>query len=106
MFMCAESIAKRDSEEIGSCLLKYCISLAWTSQTRGWLYFFLDSCGGRGVKQDRDFAETEFRIWHPIIYTPEQWRDIVAKCGHNKKFVFTQMSIEDMVDLTDLKKSL
>lgn len=54
------------------------------------------------LPSDHDFSKIEkFQKIYPISYTPEQWRDIVGKCG---KKVSTQMNIEDMVDLNDLKR--
>lgn len=123
MFMWDESTAKRGSEEISSCLLKYIACMNIKSER---LAIFSDNCGGQNkiynlvglynylistkvfkeiehyyliaghtfLPSDRDFAKIEkFQKRHPIVYTPDQGRDIVSKCGHSKKFVVTQMKI-------------
>lgn len=136
MFLWDESIAARGSDEIGSCLLKYVRSMNIQSkkliifsdncagQNKNYnlvaLYNYMISTGMFEVIEhyylitghtylpsDRDFAKIEkYQRKEPNVYSPDQWRALISKCGKNKKFIVTQMTREDIYDFSVLKSSL
>ncbi|XP_039283499.1 uncharacterized protein LOC111052342 isoform X2 [Nilaparvata lugens] len=137
MFMWDETVGKRGSDEIGSCIIKY-LSVANIHAKK--LVIFTDNCGGQNknwnimslwshlvrskrfesiehyflitghtfLPSDRDFAIIEkYHTKHcQNVYNPEQWREIVAKCGTRNKFIVTCLMSEDIFDLTKLQENL
>lgn len=135
MFMWDESMAKRGSDEIGSCILKY-LSVANVRAKK--LVIFSDNCGGQNknwnimsmwshlvntkrfqviehyfliaghtfLPSDRDFAKIEkYHVQHcQNVYSPEQWREIIIRCGTKHKFIVTMLSNQDMLNLTKLQE--
>lgn len=47
------------------------------------------------MPNDADFGSVESAAKGKVIYVPEDWHDIMAKCRNKKKFIVTEMTNED-----------
>ena len=127
MYVWPESVARRGSNEVVSCLHQYFQSLDGVKS----LYLFSDSCGGQNknstvihylytiVKMgkfqniqhifpirghsflpcDRDFAKTESKKKRvDRIYTPEHWMEVIRSARKSKPFAVVAVSQDDVFD--------
>lgn len=131
-----ESVARRGSSEIGSCLYKYITSMNIRSKK---FVIFSDNCAGQNknwnimalwtyiastgrfqeiehyilitghtyLPTDRDFGKIEkYQQKIENVYSPDHWRKVVLDCGRKNKFIVTAMGSGDFIDLEDLKSNL
>ena len=134
MFMWHEGTASRGSQEIASCLLKFCRALP-PNITKSIAYS--DCCGGQNRNEniavmwlyivkftniqeithkffepghsynacDQDFGVIEKRARRiPYVWVPAEWYRLVAASG--KEFRVTEMSMSDFVSMDKFKKTL
>lgn len=129
-----ESVAKRGSDEIASCLLKYFETLDIRGEI---LYAVSDNCGGQNknwtivalwlhllaqkrfskiihvfpevghtmLPSDRDFARVEKAARkQTAVYSPKQWENILKTAQKQRPFQVTVMTKEDFFLFSELRK--
>jgi len=132
MYMWHEATASRGSQEVASCLLKFCKSLPSGTER---LIAYSDCCGGQNrneniavlwmyitqhtqIKQvdhkffepghsynacDQDFGLIEKRKRNtPYVWLPSDWYSLVA--NSSSKFLVTEMIQADFISLESVKK--
>lgn len=124
MYMWSEDVAKRGSDEIGSCIIKYLENLNLCPKI---LHIISDNCKGQNknwnivalsealvrsgrfqtVKHhfpvvghtylpcDRDFGVIEKHVKNRQIYSPKQWAEAVQSARKTKPFTVYMMQSED-----------
>lgn len=132
MFLWTEDTAKRGSDEITSCLIKYLelvkpkskalhiISDNCRGQNKNWTFVALynslvqQGCfneifhhfpvvGHTYLPCDRDFGRIEsFTRKHPNIYNPDDWEEKIKESNKGKPFKVTRMQSEDFKDVSSL----
>jgi hypothetical protein len=134
MFMWHEGTASRGSQEVASCLLKFCKALPPTVTK---LTAYSDCCGGQNRNEniavmwlyivkftniqevthkffepghsynacDQDFGVIEKRTRRiPYVWTPADWYTLVS--ASCKNFKVTEMNKSDFLSLDEFKKTL
>ncbi|CAH1958718.1 unnamed protein product [Acanthoscelides obtectus] len=128
-----ESVGKRGSSEIGSCLMRF-IDLKVHEGTREFS-FYSDNCAGQNRNKcifstysllaqkhnivirhtflEKGHTQTEGDSMHSVIeraskliplFTPDQWYTLVRTAKRSKPYVVTEMGKEDFFDLKALAK--
>lgn len=58
------------------------------------------------LPNDGDFGSVESAAKGKIIYVPENWHDIMAKCRNKKKFIVSEMKNEDFFSTANLERNM
>ena len=134
MCMWPENVARRGSDEIASCLLKYFRSLTVKPKH---LIAYSDSCGGQNknfymicfwvyvvlkglfecvdhkfltpghtyLPSDRDFALIEKKKRESEVYVPNQWYNLVEQTRRINPFTVFRMNLDEFKNLKTFSKN-
>ena len=132
-FMWNESVAKRGSDEITSCLFKYfkhfdisgdilyAVSDNCCGQNKNWtmmgfwqyliaikrfkkIVHIFPQVGHTMLPSDRDFGQVEKEARrHEAIYSPTDWENILKSAQKKQPFKVTLMTNKDFFEFTELK---
>ena len=135
MYCWDETVASRGSQEIGSCITKHLESRtsakhiimysdACTGQNRNiklalYLMKFLQKSesteiidhkfmvsGHSYLPNDSDFGSIESYAKNKLIYTHEDWYNIIIQCRRSNKFSLTKMECNDFKSVSKLERSI